>query len=98
ASPGPWQAHTARDAESLVYRRTGRDPWEPVLDGLPDPGGTTRFVLAFHPAEPGVAYAANNQGIYRSADAGFTWERLDIPWPARYRSQRVEGLAVIENG
>ncbi len=31
--------------------------------------------------EPGVFYAANNRGIFRSVDTGPTWEALPIPWP-----------------
>ena len=45
-------------------------------------------------AEPGVFYAANNQGLYRSPDAGITWQRLDIPWPDAYRGMRTEGMLV----
>lgn len=94
AADGPWQAHNADDAESLIYRRTARERWQPVVEGLPDPAGTTVSSLATDPAEPGVVYAANNQGVYRSSNAGLVWERLDIPWAEDFRSHRVQGLVV----
>jgi photosystem II stability/assembly factor-like uncharacterized protein len=87
-------AHNAEGAESLIYRRTAGQPWRPISHGLPEPAGTTISVLAADPAEAGVVYAANNWGVYRSADMGEHWERLDIPWPARHQTQRVAGLAL----
>ena len=31
---------------------------------------------------PAVAYAVAGASVYRTADAGRTWERLELPWPA----------------
>ncbi len=50
--------------------------------------GTTSAALAANQSEPGVFYAASNRGIYRSTDAGITWERLDVEW----------GAPLLENG
>jgi len=55
-------------------------------------------VLASNPAEPGVFYAISNLGLYRSADAGRNWERIDIPWPEYYRFHHMEALAVVPAG
>ncbi|MDR7415480.1 MAG: hypothetical protein QN200_03310 [Armatimonadota bacterium] len=95
AGPGPYAAHNARDGESVVYRRAGGAPWRSVAQGLPDPKGTTVSTLLADPRRPGVVYAANNRGVYRSEDFGAHWERLPIPWEARYGAQRVEGLAEV---
>jgi hypothetical protein len=79
---GPREAHDAGSAESAIFRRQGREgAWERVMDGLPPARGTLASVLAANPAEPGVFYAANNRGVYRSPDAGRSWERLAIAWP-----------------
>jgi hypothetical protein len=56
-------------------------------------------VLTANQAEPGVFYAANNHGLYRSADAGRSWERLDvldIPWPEGLDAQRPTSMTVVE--
>lgn len=86
---GPNQAHFPAFAESFMYRRTKDKPWQMVHEGLPEPKGTGIYVLASNEAEPGVFYAATGRGIYRSADAGLTWQQLDLAIPERFRWQRV---------
>jgi hypothetical protein len=81
AAHSPNQAHNPTAAESAIYRRSGGSAWQRVVEGLPAEHGMLSSVLAASQAEPGVFYAANNLGLYRSADAGHSWEPLDIPWP-----------------
>ncbi len=87
-------AHNARMADSHVYRRIGDSPFEEVVEGLPEPRGTTRHVLAADPARAGTFYAACNRGVYRSTDAGSSWERLDVEWPGRYVEDTVSAFVV----
>jgi len=96
-SPGARQAHYGRQwAESALYRRVGDEPWQELRTGLPEPQGTLAYVLATHDAEPHTFYAAPHQGeIYRSADAGLSWESLDA-WPAGYGPKDVTGMVVVE--
>jgi hypothetical protein len=94
AASSPMAAHSWTQAEATVYRRAGGGPWREVLDGLPETRGTTRAMLAADPAEAGVFYAANNRGVFRSADAGERWERIPLPWPDDYVRQGVQALAV----
>lgn len=96
AAHGPNQAHNPTAAESAIYRRSRGSTWQRVAEGLPDERGTLAAVLAAHQAEPGVFYAANNLGLYRSADAGLSWERLDIPWPEGRDTQRPASMTVVE--
>jgi photosystem II stability/assembly factor-like uncharacterized protein len=35
--------------------------------------------IAAHPHEPSVVFAGTNEGLYRSADCGETWTRIDSP-------------------
>jgi photosystem II stability/assembly factor-like uncharacterized protein len=95
AAAGPGVAYGPGHAEAHVYRTTGRRPWEPATRGLPDARGTTVSRLATHPEEPGVVYAANNRGVFRSADAGRRWEALDIPWPPGALAGGVEALLCL---
>lgn len=94
ACPGPRQAHTLETAESALFRRSKGSPFQQVSEGLPAQQGTLASVLASHEAEPGVFYAANNHGVYRSADTGLTWEALPIPWPAGTLLGHVNALIV----
>jgi hypothetical protein len=96
AASGPRQAHTPSVARSTVYRKTDGQAWEEVRAGLPASEGTVAYRLASNLAEPGVFYAATNQGLYRSPDAGLGWERLDVDWPEGYRRQRVHALVAVE--
>ncbi|PSQ02672.1 hypothetical protein BRC92_08270 [Halobacteriales archaeon QS_4_69_31] len=100
AASGPRSAHTVGTAEAYVYRTTGAgrdggpDPeWTLAMDGLPDPEGTVRSVLAA--GDGSKLFALNNRGLYRSADAGATWELLPVAWAEAYERQTPRGLAVV---
>ena len=96
-SPGPRQAHDPSSGQAALYRRTGDGPWREIRKGLPEPRGTLAYALATHDAEPGVFYAAPHQGeLYRSADAGLSWERLDLTWPDGFQPDDLNGLAVAD--
>jgi hypothetical protein len=95
AARGPQQAHDPQSAESSLYRRSGNGPWQRVRDGFPKPHGFLTAVLATHEAEPGVFYAANNNGVFRSANAGSSWEALPIRWPQGLRIGRANALVVV---
>ena len=69
ATDGPGSAYWPRSAKGM-YRRTGLKRWEQAMSGLPEAKGTTVSRFATHAGEPGVIYAANNRGLFRSDDAG----------------------------
>jgi photosystem II stability/assembly factor-like uncharacterized protein len=96
AAPGPQQAHNPAAAESAIYRRSGGGKFQQVREGLPAARGMLASVLAANEAEPGVFYAGNNRGIFRSADAGSTWEELPIPWPTNTRLGRASALVAVQ--
>ncbi len=97
AARGPREAHNPGPADSAVYRRVGSGPWQEMTAGLPEERGTIVPELATNPAESGVVYLASNRGVFRSADAGLTWEPLPIPWPEELERQHVQGLAAAED-
>ncbi len=91
----PWVGYDWHGPEAWLYRRTGDGPWQAVTEGLPDARGTLAYVLAADEAEAHVLYASPwSDAIYRSADGGRTWGRLDVAWPEGYRARRVNALAV----
>ncbi|WP_415383109.1 WD40/YVTN/BNR-like repeat-containing protein [Halosimplex sp. TS25] len=107
AARGARSAHSVSAAEAYVYRTTGaagghgderadrgdETEWSLAMDGLPEAEGTVRSVLAA--AGGPVLLALNNRGLYRSADAGESWDRLGVEWPDEYESQTPRGLAVV---
>lgn len=93
---GPREAHNPKAAESTVYRRAGGGEWVEVREGLPEVRGTIVPELAANEAEPGVFYLASNRGLFRSADAGLNWERLELAWPERFHHQHVRSLVVVD--
>ena len=94
AAPGPQQAHNPGHADSAIYRRLGQSAWQQAQEGLPDACGMLASTLATTDTEPGIFYAANNRGLYRSTDAGLTWTQLEIPWPLALHGQRAESLLI----
>ncbi|HEV2130503.1 MAG TPA: hypothetical protein VGR27_05350, partial [Longimicrobiaceae bacterium] len=94
AAAGARQAHDSGRAETWIYRRQRGGTWHPVREGLPEPRGTVASSLAADRAEPGIFYAANNHGVFRSVDGGESWSRPEITWPARWRGERVTGVAL----
>ncbi len=63
----------------LYRRKAGEERWESLTRGLPEKPEVQ--ALAVHPSEPGVVFAGTQDGPYRSADGGDTWERLGFPSP-----------------
>jgi len=95
AADGPFVAYRPQSAEAYVYRRTGGQRWEKAMSGLPDATGTTASRFATHASEPGVIYAANNRGLFRSDDAGRSWKILDVSWPKPGPTEGVAALACL---
>lgn len=94
AAPGPREAYGSADsARSRVYRRSGGSDWEEVSEGLPSAQGRTAAVLVSDPSEDGVFHAAMNHGVFRSVDAGLSWERQPLDWPPG--RPRVHDLALL---
>lgn len=85
AAPPPWVGYDWRGPESWLYRKRDGDQWACVTEGLPAARGTVAYVLATNEAEPHVFYASPwNDAIYRSVDAGETWQRIPVVWPDDY--------------
>ncbi len=97
ASPDPNKAHhDALNAESAIYRKQRGEPWQQVTEGLPAEHGMLVPVIASNPAEAGVFYMLTNKGCYRSADTGYTWAQIAIPWRDEYTQQHQQALVVTE--
>jgi len=99
AADGAYAAHS-RPAESYVYRRDadGDDGetearWRRV-EGLPQGDGVLRAVLAA--GAPGEFGALTNRGLYRSTDAGRSFERVDTgtAWRDAFVEQTPRGLVL----
>jgi hypothetical protein len=88
-------AYRPQSAEAYVYRKSARSRWEQAMSGLPQATGTTASRFATHASEPGVIYAANNRGLFRSEDAGRSWTALDITWPDPGLEDGVAALACL---
>jgi photosystem II stability/assembly factor-like uncharacterized protein len=94
-SSGPWTAYNPSSAEAYVYRKVGISKWQRITAGLPAPGGTV--VSHFAPGgRPGEIYAANNRGIFTTADAGQEWVALELAWDKQYESEGVQALLALE--
>ncbi len=95
AAPGPYLAYSPRRAEAYVYRRTARRAFQLAMEGLPDAQGMVVSRFATQSGEPGVMYAANNHGIFRTPNAGQTWKAMEIPWPPQAFARGIEALAYL---
>ena len=92
AASGAMAAH--RRGEAYLYRLTVADsaPRFERLDdrGMPTGDGTYRAVLASGRAD-GTVWAAHNEGLYRTRDAGESFERVAADLPA----SSTRALAVV---
>ena len=55
----------------------GGNEWEALQRGLPQ--GPAVRALAVHPAKSEIIYAGTQSGVYRSADRGEHWEKVELP-------------------
>ena len=95
AASGPFVAYRPGRAEAHVYRKIGRGGFQPAMTGLPDAQGTVASRFAVSPGEPGVIYAANNHGIFRTDDAGKSWRAVEIPRPQHAFDRGVDALTCL---
>jgi photosystem II stability/assembly factor-like uncharacterized protein len=95
AARGPNVSYHPRGAEAYVYRKGADRPFELAMAGLPAAEGTVASQLATHVTQPGVFYAANNHGLFRSDNAGNSWRELPITWPEGVFRIRVNRVVVF---
>ncbi len=73
AASGPYQAHGRGSSNAIIYRRSGNERWQPVLEGL----ATFPYALCQDPETPETLYAGFGDGmIMRGASAGESWEEI----------------------
>jgi hypothetical protein len=91
ASPGPFKAHRAGQAEAYLYRWRGKGPWQRLNGGLPQPLDAMPYALI---ASGDELYAGLSDGrLYMSTDGGDSWERLSLAGDAVVR---IVALASVE--
>jgi photosystem II stability/assembly factor-like uncharacterized protein len=98
SSRSAYQAHDIEAAQTFVYRRTGKEPWREVREGLSSPQGRRVAVVASSTNESGVFYLAAEGDLFRSADGGETWQQMAIEWADKARPERCAAIAVAETG
>ncbi len=78
AASGPYQAHGRGSSNATIYRRSGNERWQPVLEGL----SAFPYALCQDPQTPGMLYAGFGDGmILRGANAGESWEEVALVAP-----------------
>lgn len=106
----------------LFKTEDGGETWMKLTNGLPDDGKTGAIDLVMHPENPDILYVSfwqrlrqpwrfdsggPNGGIFKSTDAGKTWEKLTSGLPqgdlgriglAISRSNPEVLMAVVEHG
>lgn len=93
ASSGPRSAYVAGHADGRLYRRAGSGAWVRVGTSREGAPATIAPLLVADRAGASLL-AADEHGVYRSRDAGRSWERLTaLP----ERVDRLRGLAVTQS-
>ncbi len=95
AAAGPYVAYRPSSAEAYVYRKSAGGAFETAMKGLPGAAGTVASRFATVHDEPGVLFAVNNHGLFRSQDGGATWEDLPVEWPEAVFRGGVDGLVAF---
>lgn len=97
AAEGPYSAYWPANAEAFVYRKSREGDFELAMTGLPTAKGTAASRFATTVGEPGVFYAANNHGLFRSSDGGRSWQAVPIEWPPGSLDSGVQALVAIDH-
>jgi photosystem II stability/assembly factor-like uncharacterized protein len=71
-----------------LYRRVGDEPWQAIAPLL---AGQTVFTLVADPVQPSHLLVGATRGVYRSTDAGLTWEA----WGRGLEEVTVTALLVV---
>ncbi|MDY0394631.1 WD40/YVTN/BNR-like repeat-containing protein [Virgibacillus halophilus] len=79
---------------ATIYRKKGNEDWKETAAGLPCDGSFIHTLTA-DPAQPGIFYALNNQGLFRLDADQERWEKMNIPWPHKYLQQHPSCLMVV---
>ncbi len=82
AREGPWENAAWTGTTSGLFKSTdGGDTWRQLTGGLPTPAeGLGRIGIAIAPSDPRRMYAlveARPSALYRSDDAGSSWQRVN---------------------
>lgn len=88
-------AYVPERAKTVLVRREKDQPWKIIKEGLPKPEGSSIFSLLSSNSEPGVFYAVNNLGVFKSKNAGKSWNRMPVHWPQHLKHQRVRGFVSL---
>jgi photosystem II stability/assembly factor-like uncharacterized protein len=77
------QIHVYAGAETggIFRKAVSETRWQAMSHGLPQAAEVR--AIAVHPEQPETVFAGTQEGPYRSADGGDTWERLEFPGPER---------------
>ena len=98
ASKSANAAHFKESASSFVYRRCGSEAWREVREGLPKAEGLLVPVVAASIVEPGVFYLSAGRELYRSADDGLQWRKVESGWNSRTSAEYAVNMAIVEEG
>ena len=73
AASGPYRAHGRGSSNATIYRRSGNERWQTVLEGQAE----FPYALCQDPEIPGTLYAGFGDGtILRGVNAGESWEEV----------------------
>jgi photosystem II stability/assembly factor-like uncharacterized protein len=104
ARVAPWEIRSGESfvaAGSGLFKSTdGGTTWRQLTKGLPasDDGGLGRIGIAVAPSKPNRLYATveakKNAGVYRSDDAGASWQQVNSDHRIGGRGPGAMGIAV----
>lgn len=67
----------ATTSKGILQSSDGGDHWN-ATSGVPE----TDFIFALDVAPAGIAYALDNESLYRTTNAGLAWSRVELPLAA----------------
>jgi photosystem II stability/assembly factor-like uncharacterized protein len=103
ARVAPWEVRSGASiymaGSGLFKSRDGGDTWKPLTKGLPGASeGLGRIGIAVAPSEPkriyATAEATKGAGVYRSDDAGESWQQVNTDHRIGGRGPGAMGIAV----
>lgn len=87
-------AYVPERAHTILVRKEKGEEWKVLTNDLPDPNGSSAFLLQADDKRDHTFYAVNNIGLFMSESKGDHWKKIPVEWPSFLRQMRIRSFTM----